>query len=128
MHRPGTLQLAFRVPHAGSWQLWLKGDVMRSLHISIDNRQLGSLGGQLGGNSLVSNVLTPLLPRLSAGPHTLTITRPGASLSPGDGGAAVLDGVFLTPAAPVDQSRLIAVPVARWRSLCGRHLQWVELV
>lgn len=124
----GTLHAAFQLPHDGVWELWLKGDVMREVHIAIDGRPLGSLGAQLDGNSLVTNTLTPLPATLSAGSHTLTITRPGAGLGPGDGGAAVLAAIFLTPAGSAGRPTLQAAPVGSWRSLCGRPLQWVELV
>ena len=128
MRRPGTLRLDFRLPHTGLWQLWLQGDVMRPLQIAIDGRPLGSLGAQLDGNSLVANTLSPLPARLSAGTHKLTIARPGGSLAPGDGGAAVLDGIFLTPAGSMGQPSLRSVPLARRRSLCLRPAQWVELL
>jgi len=128
MRRPGTLRVAFRIPHGGAWELWLKGDVMRELRLAIDGRPLGSLGAQLGGNSLVTNVLSPMPVHLSVGPHALAITRPGASLAPGDGGAALLAGLFLTPAGPAGESALITLPARRWHSLCARRLQWVELV
>ncbi len=91
----GTLSARFVLPHSGVWELWLKGDVMRALTVRIDGLKLGTLGGQLDGNSLVVNVLTPLRTRLDAGPHTLTISRPGADLAPGDGGAATLAAIFL---------------------------------
>jgi hypothetical protein len=93
----GTLSATFVLPHGGVWELWLKGDIMRALTVRIDGLTLGRLGGQLDGNSLVVNVLTPLRGRLSAGRHTLTITRPGADLAPGDGGAATLAAIFLVP-------------------------------
>jgi hypothetical protein len=99
MNGAGTLSATFSLPHGGAWELWLEGDVMRALTIRIDGRALGRLGGQLGGNSLVANPLTPLRARLGAGRHTLTIARPGADLAPGDGGAATLAGIFLVPAA-----------------------------
>jgi hypothetical protein len=124
----GSLHVAFRLPHGGAWELWLKGDVMREVRVAIDGRSLGSLGAQLGGNSLVANTLTPLRATLSAGPHTLTITRSGASFAPGDGGAAVLAAIFLTPAGSAGRPTLQAAPVGKWRSLCGYALQWVELV
>ncbi len=128
MGRAGTLRAGFRLPHGGIWQLWLKGDVMRVVHVAIDGRSLGSLAAQLDGNSLVLNTLTPLHARLSAGLHTLTITRPGVGLAPGDGGAATLAEIFLTPAGPAGQPSLRSAPVSRWRALCGRPVQWVELV
>ncbi|HXC46230.1 MAG TPA: hypothetical protein VNU24_06450 [Solirubrobacteraceae bacterium] len=91
----GNLSATFVLPRGGVWELWLKGDVMRALTVRIDGRILGRLGGQLDGNSLVVNVLTPLRRRLGVGRHTLTISRPGADLAPGDGGAATLAAIFL---------------------------------
>jgi hypothetical protein len=128
MRRPGTLELAFRLPHGGAWDVWLKANIMRKLQIAIDGREIGSLGGQLGGNSLIANTLTPLSTRLSAGHHTIAITRPGPNLAPGDGGAAVLSGIFLTPAGPAGRPSLRVVAPARARLLCNRALQWVELI
>ena len=40
----------------------------------------------------------PIAVRLSAGAHVLELERGGSSLAPGDGGAAVLNSVLLTPA------------------------------
>jgi hypothetical protein len=128
MRRPGSLHVAFQLPHGGVWEMWLKGEVMRELRLAIDGRALGSLGAQLGGNSLVANTLAPLHAKLAAGRHTLTIARSGADLAPGDGGAALLSAIYLTPAGPTGQPVLRAVPARRWRSLCGRPLQWVEFV
>ena len=128
MTRPGSLRLTFRVPRAGLWRVWLQGDVMRPVQVAVDGRPLGSLGGQLGGNTLVANTLSPLTVKLAAGAHTLTIARAGASLAPGDGGAAVLAGVFLTPAGSTGGPMLVRAPLARWRSLCRRPAQWVELL
>ena len=128
MTRPGVLRLAFRLPRAGPWQVWLQGDVMRPVQVAVDGRPLGSLGGQLGGNTLVNNTFSPLTVSLAAGAHTLSIARPGASLAPGDGGAAVLAGVFLTPAGPSGGATLVRAPLARWRSLCRLPAQWVELL
>jgi hypothetical protein len=129
MRGPGTLQVAFRLPHGGIWEVWLKANVMRELRVAIDGREIGSLAGQLGGNSLIANTLTPLPARLSAGPHTISITRPGAGLGvPGDGGAAVLSGIFLTPSGPAGRPSLRVLEPLRARSLCGRALQWIELI
>jgi hypothetical protein len=94
----GALRAGFSVPHGGMWEMWLKGDVMRTVTVGIDGRKIGALGGQLDGNSLVVNALTPLRVGLGAGRHTLSITRPGAGLAPGDGGASTLAAIFLVPA------------------------------
>ncbi len=129
MRRPGALHVGFRLPYGGVWELWLKGEIMRDLHVSVDGRSLGSLGGQLGGNSLVANTLTPLRARLSAGQHRLTITLPDPEiLAPGDGGAAVLSAIFLTPVGAAGQPTLRVLPGGGARSLCAGPVQWVELV
>jgi hypothetical protein len=127
MRRAGTLRIAFGLPHGGLWQLWLQADIMRELRVSIDGHALGSLAGQLGGNSLVANTLSPLRVRLSAGPHTIAIARPGIGLAPGDGGAAVLSAILLTPVGPAGEPALRVVHAGGVRSLCARPLQWVEL-
>jgi hypothetical protein len=128
MRKPGTLRIAFRLPHGGKWEVWLKGDVMRELRVTLDGRPLGSIDGQIGGNSLVTNTFAPLPARLSAGRHTLGIARPDADLAPGDGGAAVLSAIFLTRTGPAGLPTLRTVLPRRGRSLCDRSLQWIELV
>ncbi len=128
MTEPGSLKLAFVLPRGGLWQVWLQGDAMRPLNVAVDGRPLGSVGAQLGGNTLVANTLSPLTASLAAGPHTVTIARSGGGLAPGDGGAAVLSGVMFAPAGPRGSPRLIEALPARARSLCRRPAQWVELL
>jgi hypothetical protein len=83
------------------------------------------VAGQLSGNSLVTNAVPPLALPLAAGRHRLSITRHSPTLAPGDEGAAVLAAVFLTPHAP--RPALRSVAPSRWRALCGRGYEWIEL-
>jgi hypothetical protein len=124
LRRPGTLSANFRVPHAGVWDLWLQGQFMARVGVSVDGRALGSLEGQLAGNSLVPDTATPIAVRLTAGAHSLAVTRAGFSLAPGNGGSAVLDAVFLTPAGtPVRRLRAVSTAGA-----CARSYDWLEVV
>ena len=100
---------------------------MRGLRVSIDGHELATVSGQLDGNSLVVGSAPPVQVHLAAGTHQLELRRGGSDLAPGDGGAAVLDSVLLTPAAERGVASLRAVPVARWRTLCGGLYQWAEL-
>jgi len=128
MRRAGRLSAAFSLPFGGAWDVWLQGQIMPTVRVSVDGHSLGSIGGQLGGNSLVPDTMTPLPVSLSAGPHRLSVTRDGLSLAPGDGGSAVLDAIFLAPAGrPARQLRRVA-PGGGWRSLCGHAYAWIELV
>jgi hypothetical protein len=128
MSTPGTLSLAFTVPSSGVWNVWVQGQIMPTVDLSVDGRRLSSIAGQLSGNSLVPDTVPPVAVRLAAGEHRVSVTRPGFSLSPGDGGAAVLDAILLTPARSDPQGPLRAAVPSSWRTLCGRSYQWVELV
>jgi hypothetical protein len=127
MQHPGTLSARFSLPRAGSWQLWLQGQFMPTIASAVDGTPLVSLAGQLAGNSLVPDTAGPFDVRLAAGRHTLSVTRRGFSLAPGNGGAAVLDDAFFTPApstAGLRRLKLDAPP----RQLCSQPYRWIELV
>ncbi len=128
MSTPGRLSASFDLPFAGVWQVWVQGQIMPTVKLSVDGRMIASVAGQLDGNSLVPNTVPPTAVSLSAGEHHVSLTRPGFTLAPGDGGAAVLDAIFLTPARTDPQGPLRAAAPARWRSLCGHAYQWVEIV
>jgi hypothetical protein len=125
----GRLSATFTVPHAGVWDLWLKGEIMPPVGVSVDGHSLASISGQLTGVASDPNTMAPLRVSLAAGDHRLTIAR-GASnpLAPGSGGSAILDSIFLTPDGSGAQATLHVTPAVRWRSLCGRRLEWVEVV
>ena len=128
MQHAGTLSVGFTLPRAGAWQLWLQGQFMPSLSVSVDGRELASLSGQLAGNSLVPDTVAPLRVRLAAGAHRLSVTRSGFSLAPGNGGSAVLEHAFFVRAGSAAQ-RVRALDLgAAPRTLCRRHYRWIELV
>jgi hypothetical protein len=108
--------------------VWLQGQFMPPVELGVDGRPRATVAGQLSGNSLVPGAVPPISVRLSAGPHTLSLTRAGAGAGPGEEGAAVLDAIFLTPAGEDPQGPLRAAAPSRWRTLCGRRYQWAELV
>jgi hypothetical protein len=128
MSTPGRLSARFVLPTPGAWQVWVQGQIMPTVQLSIDGRRIASIAGQLDGNSLVPDTVPPVTVRLSAGEHRVSVTRPGFTLAPGDGGEAVLDAIFLTPAGADPQGTLRVLAPSRWRALCGRSYQWVELV
>jgi hypothetical protein len=128
MQGPGRLHTSFALRRPGLWNLWLLGEIMRAVRVSVDGHFLGSVGAQLGGNSLNPDVMAPLPVALSAGRHVLSITRGGFSLAPGNGGWAILDGIFLTPDRARAQEGLRSVPASQWRSLCGHTYAWIEAV
>jgi len=128
MSTPGSLSASVLLPSAGVWDVWVQGQIMPSVGLSVDGRALASIAGQLDGNSLVPDTVPPIPARLTAGTHRLSLTRHGFTLAPGDGGQAVLDAIFLTPAHVDPQGSLHVAAAGDWPSLCGRSYQWVELV
>src|SRR5438128_399306 len=127
MARPGRLTASFAVRRSGSWDLWLQGQFMARVAVALDGRALASVEGQLGGNSLVPDTVGPLAVRLRSGVHRLSVARGGLRLAPGDGGAAVLDGAFLTPAgAPARRLLELAPPFAAG-ALCTARYAWIAL-
>ncbi|HEX3519565.1 MAG TPA: hypothetical protein VHT29_11085 [Solirubrobacteraceae bacterium] len=128
MSSPGRLSAKFTLPHGGLWDVWVQGQLMPTVKLDVDGRAVASIGAQLSGNSLVPSTAPPIAVRLGAGPHSLWVTRGSASsIAPGDGGAAVLDAIALTPASPPAGGALRSSSIANWRQLCGISYQWVEL-
>jgi hypothetical protein len=102
---------------------------MPPIGVGVDGRRLASISGQLTGVATDPNTMAPLRVRLTAGPHRVSITRASVNqLAPGSGGSAILDSVFLTPGGPGGQATLHVTSAAGWRSLCGRPLEWIEVV
>jgi hypothetical protein len=128
MTRAGRLEATFELPHDGPWDVWLAGEIMPSVSVSVDGRSLESIGGQVDGNPHNPEPMTPLRVTLSAGRHRLTIARGGSNLAPGDGGWAILHEIFLTPANAPDVDTLVTTSPADYRSLCGHRFDWIEVV
>jgi hypothetical protein len=127
MGRPGTLRAHFTLASAGTWDVWIQGDIMPTVRLTVDGRKLATISGELSGNSLVPDTIPAIRVRLAAGVHSLSLTRSSAGLGPGEEGSAVLDSIFLTPAS-TSSPTLASVPAPQWRSLCGREYQWIELL
>jgi hypothetical protein len=123
---PGTLYARFTVPAGGHWEVWVQGELMPTVRLGVDGREIASISGQLSGNSLVPDTIPPVPVLLSAGTHSLMLTRTSAGLGPGELGSAVLDAIFLTPAGAGSQATLRTVAASQWQALCGGRYQWVE--
>jgi hypothetical protein len=128
MDGEGRLWSSFDVPRAGVYELWLTGEAMPTLQVDVDGRAAGRIGGQVSGNGDSPDPMTPLRVGLTAGRHRLSVSRGGFRLGPGSGSEAYLEAIFLDPAGTAGQQRLRVVAPARWRSLCGRHLDWIEAI
>lgn len=103
------------------YRVWFRGSFGRGATVTLDGRVVGrALSVQTPQQmSRVGSVT------LSPGRHRLEIVRGGANLKPGNGQDEIYDAVFLEPETPM---RAIRKPPVAARSLCGKHLDWIELV
>jgi hypothetical protein len=104
--------------------------------VRVDGRQVGTVKNQLAGFPSLVPVAEFYL---SAGVHKFEYTYPQADLTPGSGetlgtGVFASDVRFTSLTAVVLQplqyppSELISAFPAEARRLCGRPLEWVEIV
>jgi hypothetical protein len=124
----GGVNVTFRVPRSGVWDLWLRGEIMPAIAVDIDGRPVATLADQLAGNNFNPDTIGPLRVHLRAGSHQLGFTPAGSILAPGASGDANLGRAFQTPAAAGPQEVLRTFPASAGRSLCGRRYDWIEAV
>jgi len=110
-----------RIPRDGSYRMWLRGTFPRATEIFVDGQRRATVHGADTPGQWAGDVEL----RLAGGAHRVEIRVPTGSPKPGDGAA-----VTIGPLAFVsdDPARLQRVPLSRWRSLCGRELDWIEVV
>ncbi len=116
------------------YQLWLGGSFARGFAVSVDGTRIGSVSDQLEPTGGYAEVGAPLT--LAPGVHSITITYPHANLSPGNADLDSVDYDALSEIAlspPLYPARgsgrmLTVAPHDATRMLCGRTLDWIEVV
>jgi hypothetical protein len=123
---PGTAVAQINVYGNQDYELWLGGSFSRGFEVSVDGRYVGRVKDELlsiGGYAPVAEVyLTP-------GIHVFGLTYPHSDLTPGSGDnqQTSLAAISLQPLSR-PSTRLLTVMPRRARSLCGRSLDWIEIV
>ena len=109
----------------GRYTVWAEGSFDRAYPIWIDGRKVGEAGPrQLGPPAQFVRAGTVTV---RAGSLPVRVVRPGDNLAPGDGGTQrQLGPVFLQP--PADDRAVRFISPRDYRALCGRRLDWVEIV
>jgi hypothetical protein len=108
------------------YELWLDGSFARGFEVSIDGRSVGSVKNELSPFSGYVHLTTVFL---TAGVHTFVFTYPGANdLEPGSGASEFtsISAIALQPLSP--PSEMISLAPSQAEALCGRPLDWIELV
>jgi hypothetical protein len=118
---PGYAQGTLRLAAGGIYDVWVRGDFPRPLGVSLDGRRVGAVAGVNTPGQWLSPGARALLP----GPHQVRVVRGAGGLAPGTGADELIGPVALAQRGP---ERLESVAPSQWRSLCGRVVDWVELV
>lgn len=121
-NRPGHASGRLRV-QGGRYGVWVQGDFPRPLFVSVDGRLVGTVSGA----NTPGQWLKAATVQLSPGVHRVRIVRKAGRnhLGPGEWGIGTIGATALQRETP---ERLQTLALGRWRTLCGRQLDWVELV
>jgi hypothetical protein len=109
------------------YELWLGGSFTRGVEVSADGSGVGRVKDELAGFELSSYVHVADV-FLTPGVHTFVITYPRAGLTPGSGENTLtsVSSIVLSPKEPPGDLIEVAPPEAT--RLCGRPLDWIEVV
>jgi hypothetical protein len=120
----GAVTGTIHVAQPGRYQVWLESALSQSFPVWIGSRNVGSVAYQLGppGQFVQVGQVT-----LGAGQQPVKIIRPGSNLKPGDDGTGRLIGPLMLVRVP-DPPPARYVGASRARSVCGRSLDWLEIV
>jgi len=119
----GTVRGRLALERGGRYRVWLGGSFARAFEARIDGRDEGEVDYELGWPGQSFELGSAELP---AGERAIEVGSPGPNLRGGDGHQGRLSNLVLAPARP-DRSVRRLDP-SRARSLCGRDLDWVEVV
>ena len=123
---PGTAVAHIAVDSSQRYELWLGGSFARGFEVSVDGHHLTTLKDELGNIGAFSPAGQLFL---DAGVHTFEFTYPSPNLTPGSGSNEFtsLTAIVLNPTER-PTSELVTVPPDQATALCGRPLDWIEIV
>jgi hypothetical protein len=123
---PGQAVSHIVVADSQRYRLWLGGNFARGFEVSVDAHRVGAVKNELssdGGYVPVADLF------LAAGVHTMTLTYPHPDLAPGSANTLLttLTAIALEP-TDGSMTQLLTVAPRQAQSLCGRSLDWIEVV
>jgi hypothetical protein len=125
LYTPGRLAARVDVPSSGRWRVWLRGDFGREVTVTIGGQPAGAASYESGNEG---NYALPQEVELTAGRHLLEVERGGGGLAPGDHAPSKIVGIVLEPEPFGEPPEIETMPPSRWRELCGREVDWIEVV
>ncbi|MGA2321922.1 MAG: hypothetical protein ABSG95_14500 [Solirubrobacteraceae bacterium] len=123
---PGQAVSHIAVASAQSYELWLGGSFARGFEVTVDGRHVGRVKDELSSINGYVHVASIFL---APGTHMFALTYPHPDLTPGSGENTLtsLSAIALVPRQS-PASELISVGPRQAAQLCGRPLDWIEVV
>jgi hypothetical protein len=121
---PGKIEDSAVVQKPGKYDVWIMGSFARGFEVFLDGRPVGKVEHHLNGRGQYEYVTAA---ELNRGRHIVTLLRGGGSLAPGDGVIELLGPILLAPRTAHENGVEYVEPKAA-TSLCGRWLDWLEVV
>lgn len=120
----GSAQGRVQIKRPGRYLVEVAGDIGQTVTFRVDGRTVGAVSNDLGPPGQITPVGSVTL---SPGAHTVTVAQSGSRLDPDDGGILrALGPVLFLRSAP--WGSLSEAPPARAGNLCGKWLEWIEIV
>ena len=123
--RCGVSALDVQVPAPARYGIWLQGSIRDRARVLVDGREVGSARGTLNYEPLY-------LPfgdvELGAGRHEVEVRHEETDLRPGARWRPFPLGPLVLAATEAADVAVTVVEPADARSLCGRSLDWLEII
>jgi len=116
------------IPEGGDYRVWAEGSFGRPVTARVNHVAIGEVEYELGnaGQYLPFGEVT-----VEPGDQALRVEQAGGDLRPGNGGSLAglrhLGPVVFSPLEN-EEPRVVERDPEDWRSLCGRRLDWVEVL
>jgi hypothetical protein len=118
-HAEGVLT----VRREGSYAVWVQGDFPRPVQVQVDGHTVGSVSGANTPGQWLQVATLHLRP--GTYPARVVMAAGHRHFGPGEWWVGTIGAVALQSETP---ERMLTLPLSRWRTLCGREADWVELV
>jgi len=121
----GDVVASVKIDRPGRYGVWLGGSFRDRLRVDVDGLPLATLHYRLNDSGDYTAVGSNIL---AEGAHTVRLHLSATHLRPGGGGYPFGLGPLLLTTATAADASVTYVDAADARSLCGRRLDWVDVV
>ena len=121
----GELELRIKVPALDRYVVWLGGSVRPRLDLLVDGEPAGSVRHRINNSGQWASLGTVDLAR---GAHEVVVRLAEPDLHPGSGGQPLAIGPLALSRAEAAEARITRVKPRRFRRLCDRRWDWIELL